>query len=198
MPGPARSQACATRGLGLPRGWRLPCTALVLRSSAPGCRSKLVALTDFSLRRSRFPGAGRDVSLEMATSPGLADRRDGALDRSADYTSCASRLRHIQYRESRRAHADTPAVRAGQPQNRAWAAQQHRAPMPSTSPGPRPCGARVYMDARRAIPYFARFGGRSPHRLQYQKKNRRPHRCRPTCMRDSSPTTTSERNHDRS
>ena len=74
-----------------------------------------------------------------------------------------------------------------------WVARQHRARTPSTSPGQRPCGARVYMAVRRATRCCARFGGRSPHRLQYQKNQNR-NRCRPTCMKDSSPTTTRDRN----
>jgi hypothetical protein len=49
----------------------------------------------------------------------LHGRAREALDRSAECIQLASGLRHQRHRESRREHADTPAVRAGQPQIRA-------------------------------------------------------------------------------
>ena len=126
--------------------------------------------------------------------PMLADRRAGGAGRSADYTSCASRLSAARSAES----TDTrqPCAR-GSRNTEPWAARQHRAHMRSTSLGQRPCGARGFMAARRATRCCARSGGRSPHRLHYQKNHHHRNRCRPICTSGSSRTTTSERNRDR-
>ena len=123
--------------------------------------------------------------------PMLADRRAGGAGRSADYTSCASRLSAARSAES----TDTrqPCAR-GSRNTEPWAARQHRAPLPSTSLNARPCGARACMAARRATRCCARFGGRSPHRLHYQKNHHHRSRRRPICTSGSSRTTTKDKN----
>jgi len=63
--------------------------------------------------QSRSGGLARDSS-EVRFWSTVAKRRWTAAQ---SVYSCASGLRHQRHRESRREHADTPAVRAGQPQN---------------------------------------------------------------------------------
>ena len=137
---------------------------------------------------------GRPRSRQVR-GPMLADRRAGGAGRSADYTSCASRLSAARSAES----TDTrqPCAR-GSRKSEPWAARQPHARTRSTSLGQRPCGARGFMAARRATRCCARFGGRSPHRLHYQKNHHHRNRCRPICTSASSRTTTKGQNLDQS
>ena len=130
--------------------------------------------------------------------PTLADRRDGgAGPQRRVYTAVRA---DSGTNDTARAAGSTPTRQPcarGSRKSEPWVAQQPHARTPSTSPGPRPCGARACTDARRATRCCARSGGRSPHRRQYQKNHHPLNRCRPICMSDCSRTTTSERNRDR-
>ena len=142
--------------------------------------------------QSRSGGLARDSSEVRFWSTVATE----ALDRSAECKQLCERTQApTTPREppGARRHASRARGAAAK-----WVDQRRHAHMRSTSRGPRPCGARVYMAARRATRCCARSGGRSRHRLQYLK-SRRPSRCRcrPIYMRDSSRTTTSERNRDR-